>query len=276
MSYALLDSGNQLKLERFSDFTIIRPCAQALWKPRLSEDIWSKADAHFSRDGGNRWMQNRPLPESWIVELEAIQFKVAPTDFGHLGMFPEHHLLWKWAVECVQKQKSAPRILNLFAYSGGATLALAKAGAEVCHLDASQKMVAWARENAAINNLSHAPVRWIVDDAMKFLRREMKRGKKYEGIILDPPSFGRGNRGELFKIETDLHEILFCCKELLSENPLFLILSSHTPGMTPLVMNHLMQETMRGRGGAIESGEMELKSAHSFSLPCGSYARWYK
>lgn len=276
MTYCLLDSGNQLKLEQFGDFKIVRPCAQALWKPHLKNEMWAQADAHFSRDGGNRWTFNRSMPQHWVVDLKGVRFKVAPTDFGHLGMFPEHHLLWEWAAERVQKQKAAPTILNLFAYSGGATLALAKAGAQVCHLDASQKMVAWARENAQLNKLNDAPVRWIVDDALKFLKREIKRGKKYDGIILDPPSYGRGNRGEIFKIETDLHEILDACVNLLSQTPLFLILSSHTPGMTPVVMYNLMQQAMKGKGGVVESGEIELRTAQSFSLPCGTYARWLK
>ncbi|HSX12529.1 MAG TPA: class I SAM-dependent methyltransferase, partial [Rhabdochlamydiaceae bacterium] len=203
MSYSLLDSGNQQKLEKFGDFLIVRPCAQALWEPKLKEEVWAGADAHFSRDGGNRWTLKRALPHSWQVELKGLLFKISPTDFGHLGIFPEHHLLWQWAAKQIRKEES-PQILNLFAYSGGATLALAKAGAQVCHLDASEKMVKWARENARLNQLDEAPIRWIVDDALKFLKRELKRGKRYDGIILDPPSFGRGNKGEVFKIEHDL------------------------------------------------------------------------
>jgi 23S rRNA (cytosine1962-C5)-methyltransferase len=274
MSYSLLDSGNQQKLEKFGDFVIVRPCAQALWQPALKEEIWAKADAFFSREEGSKWTLKRNLPTSWKVDLKGVLFKISPTDFGHLGVFPEHHLLWQWAAKQIPKRKEAPNILNLFAYSGGATLALAKAGAHVCHLDASEKMVKWARENARLNKLEEAPIRWIVDDVLKFLRRELKRGKKYEGIILDPPSFGRGNKGEVFKIERDLFEILNCCRELLSDDPLFIILSSHTPGMTPVVMHNLMQQTMKGKGGKIESGEMELGSEGSYTLPCGSFARW--
>lgn len=274
MSYSLLDSGNQQKLEKFGNFVIVRPCAQALWLPQLSAEVWENADAHFSRDGGNKWTSKRALPESWSVDLKGLLFKVSPTDFGHLGLFPEHHTIWEWAAGCIEKQKVKPSILNLFAYSGSATLAAAKAGATVCHLDASQKMVAWARENAQMNGLSGAPIRWIVDDVVKFLRREIKRGKKYEGIILDPPSFGRGNRGEVFKIERDLFEILNACRDLLSDKPLFIILSSHTPGMTPVVMQNLMEQTMKGKGGRIVSGEMELSSKGLFPLPCGSFSRW--
>lgn len=275
MSYSLLDSGNQQKLEQFGDFVIVRPCAQALWERQLKKEKWESADAIFRRDEGNHWTLKAALPASWKMELKGLLFKVSPTDFGHLGVFPEHHLLWEWAAEKVKKTKKAPHILNLFAYSGGATLALAKAGAHVCHLDASEKMVKWARENARLNQLEEAPIRWIVDDALKFLKRELKRGKRYEGILLDPPSFGRGNKGEVFKIERDLFEILDCCKQLLSDQRLFVALSSHTPGMTPIVMRNLMLQMMGETGGQIEAGEMELVAQTASSLPCGSFARWY-
>jgi 23S rRNA (cytosine1962-C5)-methyltransferase len=272
--YALIDSGNQQKLERFGDYLIARPCSQALWRPSLSKDQWERADAHFSRDGGNSWTQKTKLPESWVVEIENVRFKIAPTDFGHLGVFPEHSLLWKPMKEIIRKQKLAPQILNLFAYSGGATLAAAQAGARVCHLDASKGMVAWARENAALNGLTSAPIRWIVDDVVKFLGREIKRGNQYEGIILDPPSFGRGSQGEVFKIERDIHEILSLCCKVLSKNPLFLIFTTHTPGMTPIVMGHLLKQKMQGLNGRIHTGEMVLPSELGIEIPSGSYAQW--
>jgi 23S rRNA (cytosine1962-C5)-methyltransferase len=273
--YALLDSGDQQKLERFGDYLIARPCSQALWRPTLSKEHWEKADAQFSRDGGNSWNSKKKLPDSWIAEIEGVRFKIAPTDFGHLGVFPEHSLLWKSMKEAIRKQKTPPQILNLFAYSGGATLAAAQAGARVCHLDASKGMVAWARENAEINQLSSAPIRWIVDDVVKFLKREIKRGNKYEGIILDPPSFGRGSQGEVFKIERDIHEILHLCRDVLSENPLFVYFTTHTPGMTPIVMGHLLRQKMQGLGGSIETGEMILPSEKGIEIPSGSYAKWY-
>jgi 23S rRNA (cytosine1962-C5)-methyltransferase len=272
MTYSLVDSGNLQKLERFGDYLIVRPCAQAFWAPRLIKGEWERADAVFSRDGGNKWAVQKKLPAEWMVEIEKVRFKIAPTDFGHLGVFPEHSVLWKWMVPLIKQRSEQPNILNLFAYSGGATLAAAQAGAKVCHLDASKGMVSWARENAALNGLSGAPVRWIVDDVSKFLARELKRGQRYDGIILDPPSFGRGNQGEVFKIERDLGQLLLSCKRLLSDDPLFVLLSSHTPGMTPLVMQHLMTQMMDGMKGSVESGEMIIPSA--FSLPCGSYARW--
>lgn len=270
MSYALLDSGNELKLERFGEFVLARPCSQAVWKPVLEKRQWEQADGAFSREPANTWKMARKLPSSWVVEWGGVRFKVSPTDFGHMGIFPEHALLWKWMAGKISK---GTKVLNLFAYSGGATLAAALAGAEICHLDASKAIVAWARENAALNGLEKAPIRWIVDDVLKFLKREIRRGVRYDGIILDPPTFGRGNQGEIFKIERDLNTILEHCRELLSPSPKFMILSSHTPGYTPLVMQHLMRQTMAGIGGTIESGEMIIPGP--LELPSGTYARWF-
>lgn len=273
--YCLIDSGDQKKLERFGPYVVTRPCSQALWKPNLKPSDWQSADAHFSRDGGNSWNFKRQLPEHWIAEVDGVRFKISPTDFGHLGVFPEHSLLWASMREAIQRRGESPRILNLFAYSGGATLAAAQAGASVCHVDASKPMVAWARENAALNGLSSAPIRWIVDDVFKFLMREIKRGVRYDGIILDPPSFGRGSKGEVFKIERDIHELLHLCSQLLSSHPLFLIFTTHTPGMTPIVMGHLLSQKLHPLGGRIVTGEMILPSTSGLMIPCGSYAQWF-
>ena len=199
---------------------------------------------------------------------------LAPTDFGHLGIFPEHSMLWAKMGDLIRAQATPPNVLNLFAYSGGATLAAAKAGAKVCHLDASKGMVSWARDNAALSGLQGAPIRWIVDDVLKFLSREKRRGVRYDGIILDPPSFGRGAQGEVFKIERDIHEILASCRELLSDKPLFVFLTTHTPGMTPLVMRYLLEQMMRGKQGNIASGEMIIPAQNGSDLPSGSYAAW--
>lgn len=271
--YLLVDSGNQQKLEQFGDYLIVRPCSQALWRPLLPKHKWSLAHAHFSRDGGSSWTYQAELPQSWTTTIQGVQFKIAPTDFGHMGVFPEHSLLWKPMQNLISKRSNA-HILNLFAYSGGATLAAALAGAKVCHLDASKGMVAWARENAILNGLKSAPIRWIVDDAHKFLMREIKRGVRYDGIILDPPSFGRGSKGEVFKIERDIHALLQLCIQLLSSSPLFLIFTTHTPGMTPLVMRHLLQEKMQNFKGTIDAAEMILPSQTGIDIPCGSYAKW--
>ena len=262
MNYFLIDSGNQKKFERFGRYSIVRPCNQALWKPSLSN--WDSIDSCFSRD--DNW--DCPLPESWIVEFGELKFKLSPTDFGHLGIFPEHRYIWEWAAGLIGEGSS---ILNLFAYSGGATMAFAKAGAQVCHVDASQGMVKWARENAKLNGLEAHPIRWIVDDVMKFLQRELRRGRRYEGILLDPPSFGRGARGEVFKIERDIRRLLELCVQLLSARPLFLACTNHTNGMTPLVMHHLIEEALPGK---IESGELRLIGEKGRDIPKGTYARW--
>ncbi|MFA6915597.1 MAG: class I SAM-dependent methyltransferase [Parachlamydiales bacterium] len=276
MSYQLIDSGNGQKLEQFGPFIIARPAAQAVWLPQQKEDVWKKAHANFTRDGSNRWISALPLPPLWTVEVENIAFKISPTDFGHLGIFPEQQMFWRWMTDILQNAPSKPSLLNLFAYSGGVTLAAAKAGAEVCHLDASKPMVAWARENAALNNLDNAPIRWIVDDVSKFLAREQRRSKKYDAIVLDPPSFGRGPNGEVFKIEEQIIPLLTQCRALLSEKPLFIALSCHTPGFTPYIIKKLMEQAMHGLKGTVESGELLLETQQkgSYPLPSGTYAWW--
>jgi 23S rRNA (cytosine1962-C5)-methyltransferase len=276
-TYSLIDSGHGSKLEQFGPYLIARPCAQAVWDPQLTEAEWEKADASFTREGENKWIKKRAIPNSWNITVSDIVFKISSTDFGHLGIFPEQRSSWEWIQQIVKKAKTRKtiNILNLFAYSGGSTLAAAKAGAHVCHLDASKGMVAWARENALLNGLEGAPIRWIVDDCNKFLTRELKRGVRYDGIILDPPSFGRGSRGEVFKIEDDLPAILRDCRSLLSEQPLFVLFSCHTPGFSPIVLHHLTAQMMRGLKGSIETGEMLLQGSENvLPLPNGVYARW--
>lgn len=273
-SYTLLDSGNGRKLERFGPYVLARPAAQAVWKPRLPETDWNKADAIFSREGENRWVKKLVGAETWDIQVAGIKFKLSVTDFGHLGIFPEQKKFWEW-IQTKLKNATKPRVLNLFAYSGGATLAAALAGAQVCHLDASKGMVAWARENAALNALQNAPIRWIIEDVSKFLKREMRRGSRYEAIILDPPSFGRGAKGEVFKIEEEILTLLDDCRALLSDDPLFILFSCHTPGFTPLTMQHLMQQMMQGCKGEIDAGEMILEGSENvLSLPSGTFARW--
>lgn len=274
-SYALIDSGDGRKLERFGPYVLSRPCSQAVWRPQLPAAKWNQADASFSREQENNWANLQSLPEIWQIEVANLIFKISPTDFGHLGIFPEQKTFWEWIQAIIKPHaKSKPRVLNLFAYSGGSTLAAAKAGAAVCHLDASKGMVAWARENAALNGLEEAPVRWIVEDVKKFLARERKRGSRYEGIILDPPSFGRGSKGELFKIEDEIVNLLQDCRDLLSDNPLFVLFSCHTPGFSPLVMQHLLGQAMQGIEGTIDVGEMVLAGQGALEVPSGTYARW--
>jgi 23S rRNA (cytosine1962-C5)-methyltransferase len=236
----------------------------------LPQQRWEEADAIFTREPSNRWIKKTAIASPWVIEHESVRFKLMPTDFGHIGIFPEHAMLWKWFQSRIDRKST---ILNLFAYTGGATLAAALKGAEVCHVDASKAAVAWARENSMLNGLDKAPIRWIVDDVIKFLKREVKRGRLYTGILLDPPTFGRGNKGEVFKIERDLADILELCFSLLSNEAPFLILSSHTPGYTPLVLKHLIQEAKAARKGTIEIGELTVPGP--FELPSGTYARWY-
>ncbi len=257
--YQLIDSGDGQKLEQFGEFLIQRPCSQALWQKR-DPDQWTP-DARFTREPNGNWTGQ--LPEQWTLTHEGLQFNLRATDFGHVGIFPEHAAHWSWMQQLLTGRDA--NVLNLFAYSGGASLACAKAGAKVCHLDASPGMVTWAKENAALNDLQEAPIRWIVDDALKFVKREVKRGRRYEGIILDPPSFGRGKQGQVFKIEDDLPLLLDQCRELLSDMPLFILLTCHTPGITPLVLHYML--------GGGEFGEMTLDGPGALSLPCGSYAR---
>jgi len=276
--YVLVDSGDGKKLEQFGPYLLARPCSQAVWKPQLSDKVWNDADASFSRDQDNKWIYRRELPQEWEIEAAGIRFKLSSTDFGHLGIFPEQIPFWHWLQRTIASSVTSsfkPRVLNLFAYSGGSTLAAAKAGAVVCHLDASKGMVSWARENAALNNLDKAPIRWIVEDVKKFLQREIKRGSRYEAIILDPPSFGRGTKGEIFKIEDSIASLLQDCRTLLSDRPLFIFFSCHTPGFSPIVMQNLMQQTMNGVRGRIEMGDMILPAQKEvYAVPSGTFARW--
>ncbi|MEI8364944.1 MAG: class I SAM-dependent methyltransferase [Parachlamydiaceae bacterium] len=279
-TYTLLDSGHGKKLEKFGPYVIVRPCAQAVWNPALTPAVWAKADAAFTRESDTKWSKTGHLPDSWEITVAGITFKISPTDFGHLGIFPEQKRFWEWIQEIVHQAKisdkrSSVSVLNLFAYSGGSTLAAAKGGAQVCHLDASKGIVGWARDNAALSGLSDAPIRWIVDDVSKFLAREVRRGVRYDAIILDPPSFGRGSRGEVFKIEDNLQTILADCQALLSDHPLFILFSCHSPGFSPIVMEHLIRQMMAKYSGTIDTGEMLLLgNGDTLPLPSGVYARW--
>ncbi len=264
--YQLLDSGDGYKLERFGPYVLSRPCAQAVWNKTLDASAWQQADASFCRIDESRWKKTGTLPESWQLQTAQIRFKIAPTEFGHLGIFPEQRPFWK-KLQQIPGQK---RVLNLFAYSGGSTLAAAKAGHSVCHLDASKGMVSWARENAAINGLEDAPIRWIVEDVQKFIDREIRRNSLYDVIILDPPTFGRGAKGEVFKIETHIIGLLMRLKQLLSKTPHLLLFSCHTPGFTPIVLENLLKQLFSDLPGTIHSGEMTLDGP--LLIPSGSYA----
>lgn len=270
--YELLDSGEGRKLERFGPYVFSRPCATAVWRQRLPRERWDTADAVFDRDGGNSWVFNTSIPDQWNISVEGISFKLATTGFGHLGIFPEQAATWNWLRSTCRQGIS---VLNLFAYSGGATLAAAGAGAKVCHLDASRGMTQRARENAELNKLGNAPIRWIVDDVTKFLEREIKRGNRYDAIVMDPPSFGRGKSNEIFKIEASIMDLAAKCRKLLSNTPEFIILSCHTPSFTPSVLQNILVQGFEVAATSIESGEMLLKGAPpALRLASGTYALW--
>lgn len=277
--YELLDSGDGRKLERFGDIILARPCSQAVWNPALRAGDWGRANATFDRADGNQWHNRNNLPSEWTITTAGIRFILSGTDFGHLGIFPEQREQWLWLQQTVKKlhaERGEPlKILNLFAYSGGSTLAAAIAGAHLCHLDASKGMVQWARRNADANGLGEHPIRWIVDDAHKFLCREARREVKYDAIILDPPTFGRGQNNEMYKIEQDLPETLHLCRQLLSDKPAFILLSAHTPGYSPVVLANVLGQSMSQHGGTTAAGEMLLTGADQvLPTPCGVYARW--
>jgi len=263
--YELIDSGDGRKLERFGRYVLARPCSQAMWRPSIP-DAWSRADATFDREDGNRWHGRTNLPKEWTIETASIRFRLGGTDFGHLGIFPEQRAQWRW----IREHSKGARVLNLFAYSGGATMAAALGGGDVCHLDASKGMVEWARANAALNKLADSPIRWIVDDAHKFMKREVRRGRRYDAVILDPPTFGRGASGEMYKIERDLKETLSLVRDLLSDTPRFVLFSSHTPGLSQIVAENILSQLFPD--ASLESGEMLLEGK---SLPCpsGIYCR---
>ena len=287
--YELMDSGDGRKYERFGNVSLVRPCSQALWRPE-SPETWSRATATFDREDGNRWHNRGALPKEWTIETAGIRFRLSGTDFGHLGIFPEQRAQWNWIRENVKCKvenvkckiegsgdskletlnSKLPTVLNLFAYSGGSTIAAAQGGAEVCHLDASKGMVQWARANAELNGLKEHPIRWITDDAHKFMEREIRRGRRYDAIIFDPPTFGRGANGEMYKIERDLKKTLSLVRSLLSDSPLFVLFSSHTPGLSCTVAANILGQAFLG--AQIETGEMLLEG-RSLSCPSGIYCR---
>lgn len=277
--YELLDSGSFQKLERFGSVVLSRPCAQAVWQQMLPKSDWQKVTATFFRDGGNQWRGRDKLPETWVIDVDGTKFQLSSTDFGHLGIFPEQRDQWRrireTCAEYAKRHGRPARVLNLFAYSGGSTLAAALAGAEVCHVDASKGMVDWARKNAALNGLEEKPVRWIVDDVTKFLERELRRERQYDLLILDPPSYGRGAKGEVFKIENDLPPLLALLGKLMSPQPLGVLLSCHTPELTPISLHHMLLQQFGRKGGKVEHGEMQLRGAKDvLPVPSGSFAWW--
>jgi len=281
--YELLDSGLEEKLERFGDFILARPDPQALWEKHLPESEWKKADAWYERAKGGslpagrqgKWHTRENLPKEWSMQYGGFTFLIRPTSFKHVGLFPEQKPNWEW-LQTLCASRSTLRILNLFAYTGGATLACAREGAEVVHLDASKPVVEWAKENAELSGLSGKPIRWIVKDALTFVRREVKRGNRYDGIIMDPPAFGHGPKDELWKIEEHFLPLMKLCGELLSEKPLFFLMSGYASGYSSLVFRHNLAPVVKKFGGHVTDGEIMIEEKGTGRmLPCGIFARWW-
>lgn len=274
--YCLIDTSDGERLERWGDVELIRPDPQIIWINENKAPQWQSAHARYIRSsaGGGSWEYRRKLPESWKIHYNELTFTVKPTGFKHTGLFPEQAVNWDYCQSMIKAADRPINVLNLFAYTGGATLACASAGASVCHVDAVKGMVDWARTNAQLSGLSDKPIRWIVDDAQKFINREIRRGTRYDGIILDPPSYGRGTNGEMWKLEDCIYTLMMSCTELLSEQPLFVLLNSYTTGLSASVMNYLLQMTVGRRFEIIvQSQEIGLPVKQTgIPLPAGSTA----
>lgn len=277
--YELLETGDGMKLERWGEFTLVRPDPQVVW-PQRSGEKWKGWDGYYHRSdtGGGRWEFRRQLPESWNIRYGALKFRIRPTDFKHTGLFPEQAANWDWCAERIRAAKATGRevhILNLFGYTGAASVACAAAGASVCHVDASKGVVQWCRDNAALSGFADAPIRYITDDCMKFVAREAKRGRRYDGIIMDPPAYGRGAGGEVWKIEQHLWKLLVECRSILSDDPLFVLMNGYASSLSPLVLGNLLGELMSGTPGVLSVGELGIpESRNQRILPCGIYGRW--
>lgn len=274
--YELIDTSDGERLERWGNVTLIRPDPQIIWKTAAEAPDWNTADARYIRSssGGGAWDYRKKLPESWQISYGELRFMVKPTGFKHTGLFPEQAVNWDYCADLIRNADRPINVLNLFAYTGGATLACANAGASVCHCDAVKGMVDWARTNAKLSKLDDKPIRWIVDDAVKFIKREIRRGTKYDAVILDPPSYGRGTNGEMWKLEDSIFGLMEDITQLLSENPLFVLLNSYTTGLSASVMSYLLEMTV-GRRYKIEvlSEEIGLPVKQTgLPLPCGSTA----
>ena len=281
--YRLLDCGDGLKAERWGEFTLVRPDPQILWPQGEGRHGWENWDGfyHRSEHGGGQWEFRRPLPESWTLRYAplGLTFKIRPTSFKHTGLFPEQAVNWEWISQKIKSARHAGgreiSVLNLFGYTGAATCAAAAAGANVCHVDASEGMVKWCRENAALSGLAEAPVRYIADDCVKFVRREQRRGRCYDAVIMDPPTYGRGGEGELWKLEDHLWTLLTECKKLLSDQPLFFLINAYTARLSPTVVANLLAALLGDGGGILTAGEVGLPiAADNKILPCGIYGRW--
>ncbi len=275
--YTLLDCSGGERLEKWGPYHLVRPDPQVIWQTAKTHPAWEKPDARYFRSetGGGHWTEHR-LPEAWTIGYRTLSFQVRPMNFKHMGLFPEQAVNWDFIDREIRSSGRPISVLNLFAYTGGATLASAAAGASVCHVDAARGMVAVARQNAQLSGLSEHPIRWIVDDCADFVRREIRRGRRYDALILDPPSYGRGPTGQIWKLEDDLYDFLALCAGVLSDTPLFVLLNTYTTGLSAGAMGYVLDALLRPRfGGQVEAQEIFLPvEASGLFLPCGASARW--
>lgn len=278
--YEILDMANGEKLERWNDIILVRPDPQILWTQKSFPKEWNKANAVYKRSktGGGNWEYYKKLPESWQIHYKELTFQIKPMGFKHTGLFPEQAVNWDWMMQKIKQAKRQIKVLNLFAYTGGATVACLRAGASVCHVDSSKGMVAWAKENVQASCLQDKPVRYLVEDVVKFVNREIRRGNTYDAIIMDPPSYGRGTNGEVWKFEEQIYNLVELCSKLLAKQPLFFLINSYTTGISSNVLENILKLTINKiQKGNVTSGEIGLPmKASELVLPCGIYGRWEK
>lgn len=278
--YELIDSSFGERLERWGNITLIRPDPQVIWKTERQNQFWKKADAvyHRSNTGGGNWEIKRKIPDFWTVSYRDLTFNIKTMGFKHTGLFPEQAVNWDLTADVIKNADRPLRVLNLFAYTGGATVSALKAGASVVHVDASKGMTLWAKENAVSSGVADKPVRWIVDDCIKFVQREIRRGNRYDIIIMDPPSYGRGPGGEVWKLENEIYGFVELCSQVLSDDPLLMLINSYTTGLSPSVMEYILGTTVKRKfGGEVTGSEIGLRtSSKGLILPCGATAVWSK
>lgn len=276
--YKILDMADGQKLERWGNVILSRPDPQIIWKDKSFPKKWKEINAayHRSNSGGGSWEYNKNMPKQWKIKYKNLTFNIKPMGFKHTGLFPEQAVNWDWMINKIKSEKREIKVLNLFAYTGGATVACSYAGAKVCHVDSSKGMTTWAKENLEASGLKDKPVRFIVDDVVKFVNREIRRGNKYDAIIMDPPSYGRGANGEVWQFENNIYDLVELCNNVLSDNPLFFLINSYTTGISCKVLEDILELTVnKYRKGRLESGEIGLPMENSkLVLPCGIYGRW--
>ena len=276
--YKILDMADGQKLEKWGNIILSRPDPQIIWKEKSFPNQWKEANAtyHRSKTGGGSWEYHKKLPEQWQIKYKDLTFNIKPMNFKHTGLFPEQAVNWDWMISKIKNSNREIKVLNLFAYTGGATVACASAGASVCHVDSSKGMVTWAKENITSSGLADKPVRYIIDDVVKFVNREIRRENKYDAIIMDPPSYGRGANGEVWQFENNIYDLVDLCTKVLSDNPLFFLINSYTTGISSKVLENILNLTISKKfKGKTSSGEIGLPMENSkLILPCGIYSRW--